>query len=148
MAVDAGPETTTPGEPSPGQGDGNAAPGVDPRALARDWITIWQTELLALQSNPDMQHLWQTAGAFWAEMAASAIKGAQHLVPRPSPADKAPHDTPHAPGPPPAGPASGAGGDTGDDIHRSLAALERRLADLERRTGGESGADKDPRSAG
>jgi len=45
------------------------------RALARDWITIWQSELAGLAADREAQETWQKLLALWGE-AAWAVLGA------------------------------------------------------------------------
>jgi len=121
--------------------------------LAEDWIALWQSELAALAADPEWVGAWQQAmamGAAWMRAAATAMTPPAPATARP------PHEHPRdetgtdaAPRSAAAAAASGAGSDAslgndgGDDasLRARLAELERRLAALERRTGG-GGADR------
>jgi hypothetical protein len=131
--------------------------------LAEDWIALWQSEIAGLAADPELAEQW----AAWAALGAAWMRAATAMAPRFH--GGAPHDGAAAP-PWPTAPAAapGPGGDagarghdqpgrgsadeqprrgpTGDEPGRAamaerLAALERRLADLE---GGPGGAGADP----
>jgi hypothetical protein len=120
-------------------GDPPPDPQADLQDLARDWITLWQSELSALAVDREAQEGWQALLAVWAGAAAAMLQG----LPRGG------HDSgrSRAPAAPRAAPAAAAP-DAGDAKHgrdaeierlgRRIAELERRLAELER---GGSGAD-------
>jgi hypothetical protein len=118
--------------------DGAEESGAALDALARDWITLWQSELAALASDTEAVETWTRLLALWAGAAAAALR----MAPR---AD-AVHD-PYAAraAPPPRAAAAGAPSDAGgvagdggrhDDtvlarILDRLDAIERRIAALE-----------------
>ena len=45
-------------------------PGASLHELARDWITLWQSELAALAADREAQETWQALVALWAGAAA------------------------------------------------------------------------------
>jgi hypothetical protein len=118
--------------------DGAEEPGAELDAFARDWITLWQSELAALASDTEAVEAWTRLLSLWAGAAAAGLR----MAPR---AD-AVHD-PYAAraAPPPraaaAGAPSDAGGVAGDGGRRDdavlarildrLDAIERRIAALE-----------------
>src|ERR1700733_7912795 len=58
----------------------NARAGVssdlpDPRKLAQDWITLWQSELSAMAADSEMRESWQTVMALWAGTMSSMLRG-------------------------------------------------------------------------
>ena len=104
----------------------------DPRKLAQDWITIWQSELSAIAADPEIRESWQTVMALWAGTMSTMLRGLPRdpnaprhdsAYGRPGPAD-APRTTPAAAAP-----------DARDAeinrLARHVAALEHRLAQLE-----------------
>lgn len=114
---------------------GGAQGGGDGAALARDWITVWQSELSGAAVDREVQETWQKLAASWAEAAQAMLRA----WPRPDP-DGLP---PAAGGPARARPAAtarpapaAAAPDPRDaEIDRlagRVAELERRLARLER----------------
>lgn len=115
--------------------------------LAEDWITLWQSEIAGWAADPELAEQW----AAWAALGAAWMRAAATMAPR----ARAPDDRPPPPpGPPPAAAASGPRGAArpgGDDQPRPdpmaerLAALERRLADLEGGPGGKGAAPRRPR---
>jgi hypothetical protein len=46
----------------------------DPQAMARDWITIWQSELAALATDRELQEHWVRLVAMWADAASLAAR--------------------------------------------------------------------------
>jgi hypothetical protein len=46
----------------------------DPRRLARDWITLWQSELSAMAADPEMREGWQTLAGLWAGTMAAMLR--------------------------------------------------------------------------
>jgi hypothetical protein len=114
---------------------GDQQEGFDLQSLARDWITLWQSELVAIAVDRESLETWETLFPLWAGIAgallqrppldgsdgAAGVKPARHGVsPRPAPAAAAsdPRD-------------AEVGG-----LARRLAELERRLAAIERGAGG------------
>jgi hypothetical protein len=120
---------------------GNAPDLPDPRKLAQDWITLWQSELSAMAADREMRETWQTLMAVWAGTMSTMLRG----LPRaPAPewrgaaaADR--HDrtdeqprTADAPRTAPADAAPDARDAEIERLARHVATLELRLADLER----------------
>ena len=54
--------------PSPG------GPAADLQGLARDWITLWQSELAAVAADREVQEAWQTLLALWAGAATAMLQ--------------------------------------------------------------------------
>jgi hypothetical protein len=109
-------------------GDPPADPQAELAELARDWITLWQSELAALAVDREAQESWQTLLAVWAAAAAAMLRAMPHdggragaaVAPRPAPVAAAPD----------------AGDAEIERLGRRIAELERRLAELERGGGG------------
>ena len=104
------------------------SPGLD--QLARDWITIWESELTALAADRESQETWRAFLALWARAASTPAPGA--------PASDAPASDDTAPAPasissiPARSTAVAAASDARDaEIER----LARRVAALESRLG-------------
>jgi hypothetical protein len=123
-------------------GGGSCATGApdlpDPRKLAEDWITLWQSELTAMAADPEMRESWQTIMTLWAGTMSAMLRGPLgHTAPRAPHAERhdrtgrqtGPHDAPRAA---PAVAASDARDAEIERLARHVATLERRLADLER----------------
>lgn len=103
----------------------------DMQALARDWITLWQSELAAAATDREMQETWQSLAALWAGVAGAMLHGLPRGLPdgggisgagaaapaRPAPADAAP-DARDA---------------EVERLARRVGELERRLAELDPR---------------
>ncbi len=155
MVVDAGLDNTGQEENAwkdPGHGEagfrsaGRPTLGIpDPRKLAQDWITLWQSELSAMAADPEIRESWQTVMALWAGTMTTMLRGmprepkaARHDSSGQGPAAAA--DTTRAS-------AADAAPDSRDveieRLARHVAALERRLADLTRVV--ETGRGGDPR---
>jgi hypothetical protein len=113
-------------------------PDAELHELARDWITLWQSELAALAVDREAQEGFHTLLALWAGAAASMLRAVPHDRSRPGAAV--------APRPTPAAAAPGARDAEIERLGRHIAELERRLAELER-GGGRAGAG-DRRGAG
>jgi len=114
--------------------DGQGPP--DPQALARDWITIWQSELAALATDREMQEAWLRWVGLWADAANAAAR----LLPGP------------AAGEPAAGRAgtvaaarAAAALAASDPRDAAIERLAARVAELERRL---AGGDAGTRNAG
>ncbi|HEX2943875.1 MAG TPA: hypothetical protein VHO91_22655 [Rhodopila sp.] len=108
----------------------------DAERLAQDWITLWQSELSALAADPELRESWQAAWAIWAGTLSAMLRG----LPRDAhdgPAGKA--GTADAARPAPAAAAPDPRDAEIERLARHVAALERRLAELER--GGGDGVD-------
>jgi hypothetical protein len=121
-------------------GAGTTGELPDPRKLAEDWIILWQSELSAMAADPEMRESWQTLMALWAGTMSAMLRG----LPRGGTADwrgnpaadryertgrqtraaDAPRSTP-------ADAAPDARDAEIERLARNVAALERRLADLE-----------------
>ena len=153
MVMDAGLENTghdSEGWAATGQdaaGQGRAADGGDgfsdansrdpsepdalgARKLAQDWITLWQSELSAMAADPEIRKSWQTMMALWAGTMSAVLRGLprDQRYDRPSPRPR----TADAPRSAPAAAAPDARDAEIDRLARHVAALERRLAELER----------------
>ncbi|MGH7153798.1 MAG: hypothetical protein ACREF3_07690 [Acetobacteraceae bacterium] len=104
---------------------------ADLAGLARDWITIWQSELSALASDREGQETWRALLQLWADaarMMLAAISGQHDGTTRRSGTHAAPRAT-----------AAAAAPDARDAeiarLSRLVRDLESRLADLERQRG-------------
>jgi hypothetical protein len=135
-ADQAGQHQDSPGKPS-------AADLPDPNTLAQDWITLWQSELKALGADPEMQHAWQTMAALWAGAMSAMIRAMPRNAGHDRPSRRA--GTADAPRPPTAAAAPDPRDAEIDRLARHIAALERRLANLERNGGAAVPAKRRPR---
>jgi len=116
---------------SPGSDPSHAAGPPDLQQVARDWITLWQSELTAAATDREMQETWQTLAALWAGIAGAMVRAmprgmadgarAQPFAGAAAPARAAP-----------AAAAPDARDAEIDRLARRIADLERRLADVER----------------
>ncbi|HQT61439.1 MULTISPECIES: hypothetical protein [unclassified Acidiphilium] len=97
--------------------------------LARDWITLWQSELAAMAQDREWREAWTGLMTIWAGAATAAI-GAAEAMSRHEPPRRPRPDGTARPAPPAAAPD--AGGDAVERLHRRIAELEARLAALER----------------
>ena len=138
MPTDADPNSAGyyTGETNSADPGTSAAGAADQRSLAQDWTAIWQSELAALAADPEQHEFWQAIVALWAGPVSALLSGlsaAAHdgKARRPGPDD--------APRPAPADAAPDARDAEIGRIARHLAALERRLASIER--GGHPGVD-------
>jgi hypothetical protein len=127
---------------------GIAADLPDPRKLAEDWITLWQSELTAIAADPELRESWQAVMALWAATMSALLRGmprgaAEHGFRHGAAATdlhggasgqarSAQARTADAPRTPPAAAASDARDAEIERLARHVATLERRLADLER----------------
>jgi hypothetical protein len=111
----------------------------DPRKLAQDWITLWQSELSAMAADPEIRESWQTIMALWAGTMSTMLRGLPSdrghdgARGRAGPAD--------APGAAPAAAAPDARDAEIDRLARHVAALEQRLAELSQRVERDRGGD-------
>jgi hypothetical protein len=111
----------------------NARDLPDPRKLAQDWITLWQSELSAMAADPELRESWQSMMAIWAGTMSTVLRG----MPRAPTSDRYERSagqarTADAPRPPPAAAAPDTRDAEIERLARHVATLERRLADLER----------------
>jgi hypothetical protein len=117
------------------EGDGPAAPPDerDPLALARDWITLWQSELAALATDREAQEAWQTLLSLWAGAAGTMLAAAPRGFPNGR--GERTDGSARSAAPPRPAPAAAAPDPRDAEIerlHRRIGALEQRLADMER----------------
>lgn len=117
------------------KGDGDDAEGgqrfSDPRSRARDWITLWQSELSALATDREVQEAWQRGVSLWANAADALIRVMPDLAREPARQSGAAA----SPGTAPARPhADDGGARTIERLESRIAELERRLAEVERRS--------------
>ena len=130
--------------PPPPSGD-----ALDLHALARDWITLWQSELSALAVDREAQETWQTMLALWAGAAGAMLAAAPRERPKPGGgfpgwggAPRGQSGPAAAAGTPPAAAAPDARDAEIERLGRHIAALEARLADLEKGVRGGDGGDR------
>jgi hypothetical protein len=124
------------GGASPGESPGETAQdGVAPdlRALARDWITLWQSELAALAVDREAQETWHTMLALWAGAAGAMLTAAPRERPgRGAPRHAGGHAGPAAsPGTAPAAAAPDPRDAEIERLARHVRELEARLAEIE-----------------
>jgi hypothetical protein len=106
---------------SHGQGE---PPSPDPQAQARDWITIWQSELTALATDRELTDSWIRLVTLWADAAERAAR----LLPGGGAPDGAAGRTG------PAAPAGSAAAVAAPDARdATIQRLADRVAELERR---------------
>lgn len=132
------PSTTTPGD-----GTDHAPPGdpgdlqIDMESLARDWITLWQSEIAALAADPETAETTARVAAIWAAAANAMLRPMPGAAPAQAPAHDQKLDTgaAAAPGAAPAAAAPDAGADALlgvlGRLDERIGAIERRLAALE-----------------
>jgi hypothetical protein len=125
-----------------------AASGEPPDldALARDWITLWQSELTAIAADREAQESWQAILALWAGAAgamlaaaprfgqsgAGAFAGWPHAWFSPG-SSPAPSPAAHAEAQPPHEPAAGRAGSTAPPgAAAAAAAPDPRDAEIDR----------------
>ena len=141
MTIDAGLDSPARGlgasDPA-GRGASGAGPGdLDPRSLAQDWIAIWQSELSAMAADPEQRESWQAVVALWAGTLSALLSGLPAATAYDNQTGRAGPDD--APRPAPVDAAPDARDAEIGRLARHVAALERRLACIER--GGHPGVD-------
>jgi len=148
------PEAAHAGEETRPEG-ADAMPGPpDLHRLAQDWITLWQSELTAMAADREMQETWQATIGLWAAFATAMVKAMPPSSSSPkSPSPPEAHDPAlvRRAGESGAGsaaraadaarstPAAAAPDPRNAEVKRlgrHIAALEARLAELERRGNG------------
>ena len=107
---------------------------TDPATLARDWITLWQSELAATAVDREAQETWRAMLALWARSADLLLPPPHDGTPGSPRPDAAPRPTPTPAAPEPRV-------DRVASLERRIIELEARLADMER------DRDKNPRRA-
>jgi len=153
--MDDGGDRTGPGDDAPGGADG-PGPGTeeDFRALAEDWIAIWQSEITAYLNDPETQAQWSALVALWSQAAQAMLRGmpggmsggfagggaggderASATAPRRAAGSDAAAGT---------APATAAPEPRDDEVRR----LEQRVAELERRLAGRDGTGEPGRTRG
>ncbi len=116
---------------SPGSFSSHPAGPPDQQQVARDWITLWQSELTAAATDREVQETWQTLAGLWAGIAAAMVQA----MPRGMPDGGRATPPTGAAAPARAAPAAAAPDARDaeiDRLARRLADLERRLAEVER----------------
>jgi len=140
MGVKAGSQSARPtgraGSRTSAQ-DGEHLTGPSEVDLARDWITLWQSELNAIALDPETLRSWRSTIQAWSSFATWILQMAPKVSPKPSDDAETSRSTPERQ----TGPASTVAppGSRDDEISRlsqHIAQLERRMANLERRLGG------------
>src|SRR5271170_1790931 len=58
-----------------------SGPPPDLAALARDWVTLWQSELAAIAADREAQESWQAIVALWAGAAGALLTAAPRSWP-------------------------------------------------------------------
>jgi uncharacterized protein YceH (UPF0502 family) len=101
--------------------------GEDLHDLARDWITLWQSELAALAADREAQETWRVLLSMWAGAAGALLRA----MPREGANDGAGGSARPAAAPRPAAPAAAP-----DARDAEVERLRQRIADLERRLDG------------
>ncbi|WP_284943789.1 hypothetical protein [Acidisoma cladoniae] len=116
--------------------DGDAPPAEDDdfRALAEDWIALWQSEITAFMTDPETQHAWGAMLALWANAAQAMVRQTPSRGHESAPKSAG---TPHAPGPAAVDAAPVARDDEIGRLERRVAELERHLAEQRPRPAGD-----------
>ena len=112
------------------------APGgstADLQTLARDWITLWQSELAAAAVDREVQEAWQTLAGLWAGAATALLQALPRGGADGGRAGAA--GAAAAARPTPASAALDARDAEIERLRRRIDALERRLAELDGRAG-------------
>ncbi len=147
MTDGAGPDRGPDDEADTRQTNGSGA-DFDARRLAQDWITLWQSELAAIAVDREAQETWHAMLLLWAGAATATLhampRGRTESESRPRHDRTARHAKAESA---PRTPAAAAAPDARDAeierLARRVAALETRLAGLER--GNSRGAAREPR---
>jgi ubiquinone biosynthesis protein UbiJ len=103
------------------------AEAPDLQALARDWVSLWESELTAIAADREAQETWRASVALWSGLASAMLAG----LPRGTRHDGGDRDT----SPPRTAPAAAAPDPRDAEIERlarHIDTLERRLQQLER----------------
>jgi uncharacterized protein YceH (UPF0502 family) len=116
-------------DPPPGD-----AAGADLHDLARDWITLWQSELAALAVDREAQETWHVLLSLWAGAAGNMINGlSRGLADEPAGHGRRAAGPAAAPRSAPVAAAPDPRDAEVEQLRERVAELERRLAGLEQR---------------
>ncbi|HET6609134.1 MAG TPA: hypothetical protein VFG62_20845 [Rhodopila sp.] len=145
MGAKAGSKGTQPGgkaESDTSARDGECPASRSEADLARDWITLWQSELNAFASDPETLRSWRSTIQAWSGFAAWILQMMPKISPKPFDDVQTQCPTPkRQEGPAPAA----APPDPRDNeivrLSEHIAQLERRMVNLERRLGGRAAVD-------
>jgi uncharacterized protein YceH (UPF0502 family) len=106
--------------------------------VARDWITLWQSELTAAAADRELQETWQTLAGLWAGVAGAMLRQMPRGTADGRSGSSAPPGSAGA-APPARAAAAAAAPDARDAeidrLARRVADLEQRLANIERGDG-------------
>jgi hypothetical protein len=122
--------------------DGKRSMGPSEADLARDWITLWQSELNAIALDPESLRSWRSTIQTWSTFATCVLQ----MMPKASPKlpDDAERTPPWSESKARAASTASAPDPRDDEIIRlsqHIAQLERRMANLERSLGGRVAVD-------
>ncbi len=110
--------------------------------LARDWITLWQSELNALGMDPEALRSWRAATQTWSGIAAWFLQAMPKARPaQPDDTQKRRSASKSTARPAAFVVAPDAGGNEIVRLTQHVAQLERRLANLEQRLGNSPAVD-------
>src|SRR5580700_10241594 len=122
-----------------------SGPPPDLAALARDWVTLWQSELAAIAADREAQESWQAILALWAGAAGAMLAAAPRSwtsrtgpsYAGPATVQPATEAAPHEPADGRAGaaapPGAAAAAAAPDPRDAEIDRLARHVADLESR---------------